>query len=84
LSESVANPRRPDLFHLDRISTCAESDASLFFEIEMMPRLRVLRNRLSRNTTPVRAVRTKTPADRQGAVDSDDYVKAADGREERA
>jgi peptidoglycan/xylan/chitin deacetylase (PgdA/CDA1 family) len=46
LSESVANPRRPDLLHLDRISTCAETDAALFSEIEILPRLRATRNRL--------------------------------------
>jgi peptidoglycan/xylan/chitin deacetylase (PgdA/CDA1 family) len=54
LSESVANPRRPDLFHLDRISTCAENDHGLFCEIEMLPRLRALRNRFSRKSTPPR------------------------------
>jgi peptidoglycan/xylan/chitin deacetylase (PgdA/CDA1 family) len=47
LSESVANPRRPHAFQLDRISTCAESDDKLFFEIEILPRLRAIRNRLS-------------------------------------
>lgn len=57
LSESVANPRRLDLFHLDRISTCAESDEALFFEIETLPRLRAMRNRLFRNSAPVRAAR---------------------------
>ena len=46
LSESVANPRKADLFHLDRISTCAETDAALFFQIEVLPRLRPIRNRL--------------------------------------
>jgi peptidoglycan/xylan/chitin deacetylase (PgdA/CDA1 family) len=55
LSESVANPRSPDLFHLDRISTCAEGDDSLFFEIEVLPRLRAIRNRFLRGSAPVRA-----------------------------
>lgn len=49
LSESVANPKAPNLFHLDRISTCAESDDTLFFEIEVLPRLRMIRNSLFRN-----------------------------------
>jgi len=62
LSESVANPRGPDLFHLDRISTCAESDAALFFEIEVMPRLRAIRNRVFRNSTPARAVQVHSLA----------------------
>jgi peptidoglycan/xylan/chitin deacetylase (PgdA/CDA1 family) len=55
LSESVANTLRPDLFHLDRISTCAESDDALFFEVEVLPRLRAIRNRLFHNSAPVRA-----------------------------
>jgi peptidoglycan/xylan/chitin deacetylase (PgdA/CDA1 family) len=46
LSESVANRRRPNLSHIDRISTLAESDDTLFFEIEVLPRLRAIRNRL--------------------------------------
>ena len=46
LSESVANPRGADRFHLDRISTRADSDDTLFFEIEVLPRLRAARNRL--------------------------------------
>jgi peptidoglycan/xylan/chitin deacetylase (PgdA/CDA1 family) len=46
LSESIANPRRPHAFQLDRISTCAESDNKLFFDIEVLPRLRAIRNRL--------------------------------------
>jgi peptidoglycan/xylan/chitin deacetylase (PgdA/CDA1 family) len=46
LSESVANPRGADPFHLDRVSTRAESDDTFFFEIEVLPRLRAVRNRL--------------------------------------
>jgi peptidoglycan/xylan/chitin deacetylase (PgdA/CDA1 family) len=48
LSESVANPRGADRYHLDRVSTCADSDYSFFFEIEVLPRLRAIRNRLFR------------------------------------
>jgi hypothetical protein len=48
LSESVANPRGADLLHLDRISTCADVDDALFFEIEILPRLRAIRNRFFR------------------------------------
>jgi len=50
LSESVANPRGADPFHLDRVSSRAESDESLFFEIEVLPRLRAVRNRLFRRS----------------------------------
>jgi peptidoglycan/xylan/chitin deacetylase (PgdA/CDA1 family) len=49
LSESVANPRKPDLFRLDRISSHAEGNDALFVEIELMPRLRAIRNRYFHN-----------------------------------
>jgi peptidoglycan/xylan/chitin deacetylase (PgdA/CDA1 family) len=55
LSESVANPRRPDLFHLDRVSTCAAANDRLFFEIEVLPRLRAIRNRLFQRQANVQA-----------------------------
>lgn len=83
LSESVANPRRPDLFHLDRISTCAESDDTLFFEIEVQPRLRALRNRLIHNSATYRAGKVHSSADRQELVERDDYSTAS-GRRKRA
>jgi peptidoglycan/xylan/chitin deacetylase (PgdA/CDA1 family) len=84
LSESVANPRRSDLFHLDRVSTCAASDDTLFFEIEVLPRLRLIRNRLFHSSVPVRAGRSHSSAERQAAVDLVDYVEAADRRQKRA
>jgi peptidoglycan/xylan/chitin deacetylase (PgdA/CDA1 family) len=80
LSESVANPRRPDLFHLDRISTCAESDDSLFFEIEVLPRLRAIRNRFFKKSEPVRTGRIHSSAEWQRAVDMDDSVKVSERR----
>lgn len=80
LSESVANPRRPDLFHLDRISTCAESDETLFFEIEIMARLRAIRDRLFHRPNPVRTGRVHSPADRLESADLDNNVKASDRR----
>jgi peptidoglycan/xylan/chitin deacetylase (PgdA/CDA1 family) len=46
LSESVANCN--NTFRFDRVSTRAKSDAALFFEIEILPRLRAIRNSLSR------------------------------------
>jgi peptidoglycan/xylan/chitin deacetylase (PgdA/CDA1 family) len=55
LSESVANPRKPDLYHLDRVSTCAEGDNMLFFEIEVLPRLRAIRNQLFHKSAHVGA-----------------------------
>jgi len=50
LSESVANPRGFDRFHLDRVNTRTNSDDSLFFDLEVLPRLRAVRNRLFRSS----------------------------------
>jgi peptidoglycan/xylan/chitin deacetylase (PgdA/CDA1 family) len=47
LSESVANRRHADLLHLDRVSSCGAADERLFFELEVLPRLRAVRNRLA-------------------------------------
>jgi peptidoglycan/xylan/chitin deacetylase (PgdA/CDA1 family) len=46
LSESVANPRCADAFHLNRVSTRAERHSTLFLDLEALPRLRAVRNRL--------------------------------------
>jgi peptidoglycan/xylan/chitin deacetylase (PgdA/CDA1 family) len=62
LSESVANQKNPDLYHLDRVSTCAHNDQSLFFELEVLPRLRVRRNQLYRDTRPLRPVQPRSNA----------------------
>ena len=48
LSESVANPLGFDRFHLDRVNTRTDSDDSLFFDLEVLPRFRSVRNRLFR------------------------------------
>jgi len=50
LSESVANVRGFDRFHLDRVNTRTDSDNSLFFDLEVLPRLRSVRNKLFRNS----------------------------------
>jgi|GEM_PF-1947878 len=47
LAESVANSKGADLFQLDRVSVKGRSDAERFSEIEILPRLRMLRNSLS-------------------------------------
>jgi hypothetical protein len=49
LSESAANLRGANQFYLDRVSTHADSEGSLFFQIEVLPRLRATRNRFFRN-----------------------------------
>jgi peptidoglycan/xylan/chitin deacetylase (PgdA/CDA1 family) len=46
LSESVANLEGADLFHLDRVNPRVQGDDSLFFDLEVLPRLRAVRNRL--------------------------------------
>jgi len=61
LGESVANPQGANPFHLDRISAHAESDNALFFEIEVLPRLRAERNRISHKNGLVRAGRSHSP-----------------------
>lgn len=50
LSESVANRRDADPYHLDRVSSCAGDDAGLFLDLEIKPRLRAIRNRYARRT----------------------------------
>ena len=47
LVESHANPPRADPFCINRVSTNAGSDAALFSEIEVLPRLRTIANRCS-------------------------------------
>jgi peptidoglycan/xylan/chitin deacetylase (PgdA/CDA1 family) len=46
LSESVANRRGADLFHLNRVSSRVEGDDRFFLELEILPRVRAVRNRL--------------------------------------
>ncbi len=48
LSESVANPRRTDRVCFDRVSVRANKDDAFFFELEVLPRIRAVRNRLKR------------------------------------
>jgi peptidoglycan/xylan/chitin deacetylase (PgdA/CDA1 family) len=45
LSESVANPRGADLFHLNRVNARVDSDNSFFLDLEVLPRLRAVRNK---------------------------------------
>ena len=46
LVESLANPLRSDRFCFDRVSIHARSDAVFFSEIEVLPRLRAIRDSL--------------------------------------
>jgi len=49
LSESVANRRGADLFHLNRVNPHVASDDSFFFDLEVLPRLRAVRNKFLRS-----------------------------------
>jgi peptidoglycan/xylan/chitin deacetylase (PgdA/CDA1 family) len=49
LSESVANPRGADSFRLDRVSPRADGENTFFFEMEVLPRLRAIRNQFLRS-----------------------------------
>jgi peptidoglycan/xylan/chitin deacetylase (PgdA/CDA1 family) len=80
LSESVANSRGADLSRMDRISTLAEEDGRLFLEIEVLPRLRAIRNRLFRNPAPISPGRTVSSTNPQVAANLVKYIKASDGR----
>jgi peptidoglycan/xylan/chitin deacetylase (PgdA/CDA1 family) len=50
LSESTANSQNKDKFSLDRVSSRAVGDNSFFLEIEVLPRLRTLRNEVFRKS----------------------------------
>jgi hypothetical protein len=54
LSESVANEQGAEWSCLDRVNPETGSDSTLFFDLEVLPRLRGIRNRLFR--TPRRRV----------------------------
>jgi peptidoglycan/xylan/chitin deacetylase (PgdA/CDA1 family) len=57
LSESVANPPGADPFHLDRVNSRVDGDETFFLELEILPRLRALRNRHFRRPRSSRMVR---------------------------
>ena len=52
LSESVANDRSHECFSLDRVNPRTNNDGTLFFDLEVLPRLRFIRNRLFRTPSP--------------------------------
>jgi peptidoglycan/xylan/chitin deacetylase (PgdA/CDA1 family) len=81
LSESVSNSRQANRFHLDRISTSAESDDSLFLEIEVLPRLRAIRNRLFGNSVSLHTDRLQPLADRERPINSNVEVRTVDRRQ---
>jgi len=66
LSESVANPRGARCFRFDRVSIHANKDDAFFFEIEVLPRLRAVRNRFSHGFDRVRMTRKDALSSRLG------------------
>jgi len=50
LSESVANPPSADPFHLDRVNSRVDGDDTFFLELEILPRLRAVRNQFFRDS----------------------------------
>jgi peptidoglycan/xylan/chitin deacetylase (PgdA/CDA1 family) len=54
LSESLANFRGPGRFQIDRVSARSDREATLFLEIEVLPRLRTTRNRLYQGLASLR------------------------------
>lgn len=74
LSESVANPRGADPFHLDRVNSRSEGDDILFLELEVLPRLRAVRNRFFRNSGLVEVSRSSLQPDRQNKMSRRDQT----------
>jgi peptidoglycan/xylan/chitin deacetylase (PgdA/CDA1 family) len=52
LVESVTNVSNTDLYHLSRVSVSSRSDIDLFSELELLPRIRAIRNRTFRRSRP--------------------------------
>jgi peptidoglycan/xylan/chitin deacetylase (PgdA/CDA1 family) len=73
LSESVANIRDADLFHLDRVNPRVQDDDTFFLELEVLPRLRAVRNRLFHRS-----------ADRPGTIGNGNRNEGSDRRQLRA
>lgn len=66
LSESVANRRGADPFQLDRVNPRVEDDEAFFLDLEVLPRLRAIRNRLRRDVGPSYGRAQWTPQREQG------------------
>ena len=70
LSESVANYDPRNWFCLDRVSTRAGTPHSLYFELEVLPRLRALRNRWFPNSQRRRGIRIGSSGDGRTSMGS--------------
>ena len=72
LSESLANSAQTHRLQLNRVSLKASDDAALFSEIEVLPRLRAIRNSTRRSD-----LRLALPAGRQGYLGKDTGASTA-------
>jgi peptidoglycan/xylan/chitin deacetylase (PgdA/CDA1 family) len=84
LSESVANQNGADLFHLDRVSTCASDHKRLFLELEVLPRLRATRNRWFRDSASHGTNRTQMSPSVGNVAERDNDTEVVDRRGMRA
>lgn len=84
LSESVANQRGGNPFHLDRVSSCAANEEMLFCDLEILPRLRAQRNRLLRRSGSHKGSQMKPPNTAGETLSLNEHIEAANGREMRA
>lgn len=78
LSESVANPCAMGCLRFDRVSIQASGNDALFFEIEVLPRLRAVRNRLFRDPGAVRMARNEASRAGLGTRRGENEVAALD------
>jgi peptidoglycan/xylan/chitin deacetylase (PgdA/CDA1 family) len=62
LSESVANRRGADPFHLNRVNPRVDNDDALFLDLEVLPRIRGVRDKLFHGSGFSRAGRNKRSA----------------------
>jgi peptidoglycan/xylan/chitin deacetylase (PgdA/CDA1 family) len=83
LSESVANPRGTDRVCFDRVSLHANKEDDFFFEIEVLPRLRAVRNWLSRGLGFVRMAWSYPFRSRLGSSHGENGVAKLDRIEPR-
>jgi peptidoglycan/xylan/chitin deacetylase (PgdA/CDA1 family) len=84
LSESVANPRGGDPFRLDRVAARAETDDRFFFELEVLPRLRTIRNDLTHKSGIIRKMPLRSPALRNDATVQASPLETVERRHTRA
>ncbi len=79
LSESVANRRGADLMHLNRVNPRVDGDDSFFLDLEVLPRLRAVRDKIWRGRRSVHGHRDL----QHGALASADAKHCAESLDRR-